>query len=136
MLCEGYYLKNNDVGNISSSVNIDDVKKLWKIFNFLAKTCCEESVKNVTKLPIRVDKEEAYRTGSLIRQFVGYDPIDIPVFDPCPDDTGDKFNVDFVQFLFIVSSVAAEMPVEMFRLGVKCAEEEILGDVIKKVSVV
>ncbi|KAK7499089.1 hypothetical protein BaRGS_00009636 [Batillaria attramentaria] len=135
MLCEGYYLKNSELSQRRSTDNGDDLFKLWKVFNFLAKIDPESQIDNlvgVAALPIRVDLEEAYRIGSLIRQSVGYDPSECPTINPDADSTMQKFLCDFVRFVVIVGTAVQDLPADVFRHGIECASEEILNDVIKK----
>ncbi|KAK7087656.1 switch-associated protein 70-like [Littorina saxatilis] len=138
MLCEAHYHKNSKLFQHASSLNGDDLCKLWKVFNFLAKVDLDgtEDSLNTATLPLRVDIEEAHRIASLIRQAVGYSPVGVPLINPSEDDDdeGDKFAVDFVEFIVIMCTVVMEQGLtsDVMRQGINSVKEEILNDIIKK----
>lgn len=138
MLCEAYYHKNNALRQNASYLNSDDLFKLWKLFNFLAKVDLDstEDRLNTAVFPLRVDVEEAHRIGSLIRQALGCSALDIPTIDPREEDKGDdEFVVDFVNFVIIVCTAGQGLDTDVLRQGVNSVSEEVLNDVIKKVCV-
>lgn len=138
MLCEGNVYKNEKLKDgAARSLNSDDLFKLWKIFNTLAKVAEGEGGEGQTKatLPLRVDVEEAYRIGSLVRQAVGFNPSEVPLVDPTEEDKGEgKYSVCFVDFVLVVCQAVKDLTPDVIRAGIASIYEEILNDVIKKVS--
>ena len=139
MLCEADYHKNSTLKQSGASLNSDDLFRLWKLFNFMAKVDLDgtEDRLNTAVLPLRVDIEEAHRMGSLIRQAVGCSALDIPTVDPREEDQGDEdFVVDFIQFVVIVCKAAQGLAEDVLSQGIKSVYIEVLNDVIKKVCLV
>lgn len=151
MLCEGNFHKNEKLKDWAArALNSDDLFKLWKMFNFLAKVTEEEEGQGQglatlqkgqgqgsATLPLRVEVEEAYRTGSLLRQAVGFNPTDVPLVDPTEEDEGEaKYSVDFVDFAIIVCQANKDLTPDVIKAGIASIYEEILNDVIKKVRCV
>lgn len=139
MLCEAYYHKNSTLRQNGASLNSDDLFRLWKLFNFMAKVDLDgtEDRLNTAVLPLRVDVEEAHRMGFLIRQAVGCSALDIPTVDPREEDQGDEdFVVDFIQFVVIVCKAGQGLAEDVLRQGIKSVNVEVLNDVIKKVCLV
>lgn len=136
MLCEAYFHRNEKLKDgCTSTLNSSDLFKLWKVFNFLVNVDLDESPFQVptANMPLRVDVEEAHRVGSLLRQAVGFNPVDVPQVDPTEEEEEkNKYCVDFVDFVVIVCQVAKDFTEDVMRSAITSIYEEILNDVIKK----